>query len=232
MRVEMQDNGRPRFVRERWTEWLVVTITQGARIPPGYGVAWLQSGQAAVCLPLGVNAIAGFARRVYLGLVTGIRPSAIERMLITQRQVADREGYDRAVQDTQRQLEARFHTRLAAIDSMRVPTEDGESLVDDETLTRAATELGNVAADGLEIETWTDEERVFFMAAMELARRKGDAIFFACQDPRCQSQPILARVNGEGGFSLACFHKRRWLPDPKGPIGHISRRQLAKLGVH
>lgn len=229
MKVETQENGTARLVREHWSEWFMVKVAQGQQIPAGYGVAWLQRGDVALCLPLGINVLAGFGRRLYLGILTGVRPSAIERMLMTQRQVADREGYDRAVQDTQRQLEARFAKRIAF---QPVTTGIGEDLDGVLTAEQKAEQLGDAAAMEIDVETWTDEERVFFMAAMELARRKGDAIFFACQDKRCEAQPVLVRVDSEGGFSLACFHKRRWLPDPKGPIPHVSRRGLAKLGIH
>jgi hypothetical protein len=227
MKVTTQD-GVNSYMRESWREWFIFEFTNGQPLPKGYGLAWWRPNGHGIALPIGVNVVVAFARRLYISILAGIAPSALERMLLQQRKIADKEGYNRAIEQTQRQLEARYQMRLDGIDMKLAASAETDEPAED-----AADELGNVAADGLELETWTQEERTFFAAAQELAKRKGDALFFACQDPRCKEQPVIARVDGEGGFTLACFHKRRWVPDPpKGQSGPLSRRALARLGVH
>jgi hypothetical protein len=228
MKVTQQD-GVISFTRETWREWFIFEFAQGMTVPKGYGLAWWRPNGRGVALPVGVNVVVGFVRRIYISVLAGIAPSALERMLIQQRKIADKDGYDRAIQQTQRQLEERYGKRLALIMATAPP----DPTLDDVDPDHVAEQLGDAAASELEIDVWTQEERVFFAAAQALAIRKGDALFFACQDPRCKEQPVIARIDGEGGFTLACFHKRRWVPDPpKGQTSPLSRRQLAKLGVH
>lgn len=212
------------FERESWREWFAFELVEGIAPPRGYGVAWASPVRKAhVFLPIGVNVIAAWLRRVWFTLLLGARPSYLERWLQTQARLADREGYERAIQDTQRQIEQRFGDEVRA---RLKPVSDAGGTV-------GPNELGDATAHATEREDWGDEERVLFIAAQELARRRGEAIFFACQDPRCAQQPILARVDGPGGFWLACFHKRRWIPDPpKGRQPHVSRRALARMGIH
>jgi hypothetical protein len=232
MKVETQEDGRIKFERESWREWFMFEFSQGMTVPKGYGLAWWRPNGRGVALPVLINVVVGFARRLYISILAGISPSALERMLLQQRKVADKEGYHRAIQQTQLQLETRYAKRLELIVSNAPPDPTADD-VDEADPNHVAEQLGDAAAAELEIEVWTQEERVFFAAAQALAVRKGDALFFACQDPRCKDQPIIARVDAEGGFSLACFHKRRWVPNPpKGQTAPLSRRQLSKLGVH
>lgn len=202
----------------RFTDWFVITLAEGQSVPRGFGIAYQKDGKA-VCLPLGLNLLVGLVRRLWLALIVGFRPTFVELMLERERRRADAGGYDRAVQDTQRQLEERFGERVK------------QRLAEVPVVTPEV--LGDVAADETEEDEWSQEERVFFNASIELAKRKGDAIFFACQDPRCAGQPILARVEGKGGFWLSCMHKRRWIPDPAGKAQErVSRRALARMGLH
>ena len=201
----------------RIMDWFVIKVPEGQGIPRGYGIAY-QNGPEAVCLPIGLNLVVGFVRRLWIALAVGFRPTFVELLMESSRRQADAAGYDRAIQDTQRQLEMRFGERVK------------QRLADGPVTPEA---LGDAAAAETEEEEWSQEERVFFNAAIELARRKGDAIVFACQDPRCAQSPVIARVEGEGGFWLACLHKRRWVPDPKGAQQErVSRRGLARMGLH
>lgn len=200
-----------------WRRWFLREVGDGESIPRGYGLAYQSKGRA-VCVPLGLNVIVGLVRRSWVALIIGFRPTFVELLIERERRRADAGGYDRAIQDTQRQLEMHFGERV-------------RQRLADAPLTAEA--LGDAAAAETDEEEWSQEERVFFNASIELAKRKGDAIFFACQDPRCQGQPILSRVEGNGGFWLACMHKRRWVPDPVGKHeARVSRRALARMGLH
>ena len=200
-----------------WRRWLVIELVEGQPVPSGFGIAYQSKGKA-FCLPLGINIVVGVVRRLWVALLVGLRPTFVELLVERERRRADAAGYDRAVQDVQRQFEERFGERVKQRLAAGPVT---------------AEALGDAGASETEEEEWSHEERVFFNASIELAKRKGDAIFFACQDPRCQGQPILARVEGKGGFWLSCMHKRRWVPDPKGKLQErVSRRGLARMGLH
>ncbi len=197
---------------------LMPRVQEGQKIPMGFGVAWFQGGYF-VALPLGINYVAGALRRLWLGLAAGVAPSHIDKMILATQRSAHEAGRDDAVQEIQRQVEIRFGQRI------REALTDGPQPPTPETLAVAT-------ADATEIEYWSAEDRVLFQAAQELARRRGDALYMACQDPRCAMQPVLGRIDGEGGFWLACMHKRRWVATPKGQQPRVSRRALARVGIH
>lgn len=56
---------------------LVKRINEGERIPHMYGIAWRSYiTRQAVCLPLGLNVVAGLVRDCYHGIAQGWKPSA------------------------------------------------------------------------------------------------------------------------------------------------------------
>jgi hypothetical protein len=48
------------------------------QIPSGFGVAWYRE-RVAVCAPLGLNLIIGWARKAWITVATCIRPDILER---------------------------------------------------------------------------------------------------------------------------------------------------------
>jgi len=199
---------------------LIRTIQEGDVIPRGFGVAWMSGRADVVLLPLGVNVVAGWLRRLWLGALTGVAPSHVDKLIMATQRNAQAAGRDEAIQEIQRQVEARFGARLRESLALHPQPPTPE-------------QIGDATADATELELWTQEERVLLAAAQELARRKGDALYMGCQDPRCAQQPIIASVPADNGVYLTCMHKRRFVPaPPKGQAGHVSRRGLARLGIH
>lgn len=213
-----RDNDMIRTVVHRVAVRLMPRLQEGAKLPTGFGMAWFD-GTHVVALPLGLNVLAGVGRRLWFGLVAGVAPSHIDKLILATQRSAREAGRDDAVQEIQRQVEARFGQRV------RDTFAGGPN-----PPTPAA--IAEATADATDLEYWSAEDRVLFQAAQELARRRGDALYMACQDPRCAMQPILGRIDGDGGFWLACMHKRRWVPTPKGPQPKVSRRALARVGIH
>jgi hypothetical protein len=196
----------------------VKTLQEADVLPRGFGVAW-RTPQGTVALPLGVNVVAAWCRRVWIGLRMGITPAHVDKLILATQRNAHEAGRDDAIQEIQRQVELRFGDRLRELRGQHSEPESPEA-------------IGNATADATELEHWSQEDRVLFAAAQELAKRRGDALYMACQDPRCARQPILGRIEGDGGFWLACMHKRRWVPTPKGQQQRVSRRALARVGIH
>lgn len=200
----------------------VRTVQQGAALPRGFGVAWIRSDGSGVALPWGINVVAAWCRRVWTAGRIGLTPSHIDKLILATQRNAESAGRDAAIQEIQRQVEFRFGDRLREVlgRGPQPPTPEA---------------IGNATADATELDVWTQEERVLFAAAQELARRKGDALYMGCQDPRCAQQPIIASVpadNGQGTY-LTCLHKRRFVPaPPKGQSERVSRRGLARIGIH
>lgn len=206
-----------RVVRDR----VAPRVPPGGKAPQGFGLAWMdRTSQDAVFLPLGINVVAGWLRRVWTGLLVGVAPSHVDKLILATQRNAQAAGRDEAIQEIQRQVEARFGQRLKeALSAHPQPP--------------TPAQIGEATADETELDPWTHEERVLLAAAQELAHRKGDAIYMACQDPRCAQQPIIASIPADNGVFLTCMHKRRFVPaPPKGATTHVSRRGLARLGIH
>jgi hypothetical protein len=62
--------------------WPAIEVVEGEMLPRGYGVAWRRwDRHAAVCLPVGVNIIAGWLRAIYQRVRRGLNPTPFEKEL-------------------------------------------------------------------------------------------------------------------------------------------------------
>ena len=65
-----------------------------------------------------------------------------------------------------------------------------------------------------EREVWTDQERMIFQKAVDLATRKGLLMVFTCPHARCAQHAQVRLLATPGGQELVCEHKRRLLEAP------------------
>jgi hypothetical protein len=69
--------------------WPAIEVVEGEMLPRGYGLAWRRwDRHATVCLPLGLNIIAGVLRAIYQRIQRGINPTPFEKELAKARSEA------------------------------------------------------------------------------------------------------------------------------------------------
>ena len=72
-------------------------INEGEVIPKCYGVCWYDVNRyAAICAPIGLNVIIGFARKIYFRIIICIQPDIYQRLLL-KKIIFDRQLQDEII---------------------------------------------------------------------------------------------------------------------------------------
>ncbi|KKM72020.1 hypothetical protein LCGC14_1424710 [marine sediment metagenome] len=104
----------------KWRGWRVVMdnllIPSGALLPRWYGVAWREPDMdGVVVMPIPLNVLAGWVRRVWHWLRYGLRPSVFDRAVIKAYRRGYTEGSNHRLAEFKRAESRRLTTTIQDI---------------------------------------------------------------------------------------------------------------------